>query len=107
MYILKRMRYEYVQLAGNEVAEYIKEGMQDYQNCNLFWRSELLKMILSEPNLNRYDGSHLGEDENTVYFTVGNIFSRGLKYSERAQSMNKKDLDLVHKAMRTNILKMI
>lgn len=43
----------------------------------------MLEMIRSEPNLNYYDGSHMNEGKNVVYFTVGNIFSKGVKYFER------------------------
>ena len=37
-------------------------------------------MIDSEPNLNNFEASHLDKNENTVFFTVGNIYSKGAKY---------------------------
>lgn len=42
-----------------------------------------------------------------VYFTVGNIYSKGMKYFERTQSMSMEDLEIVHQAMKTDLKKQI
>lgn len=55
-----------------------EENPDESVNSEVFWRPELLKMILAEPNINKFDGYHLAQGDNSVYFTVGTLFSNDM-----------------------------
>ena len=66
----------------------------------IYWRPELLKMISYEPFLKHFDGSHLAKGENIVFVTMDSFF-------EKNKNMNKEELNMVHKAMKMDLSKVI
>ena len=83
-----------------------KQDPNDSVKSEVFWRPELLKMIALEPNIKKHDMYHLGLNDNSVYLTVGTLYSNDMNY-KGTTALSKDDMDVIHKAMRTDLVKVI